>query len=66
VAEWVEKLSLLIEDAELRRSVQDSARTTVMMHHSLDNNWWNWPEAYALAVDHFREKQARTLVLARS
>jgi glycosyltransferase involved in cell wall biosynthesis len=66
VFEWVQNLSLLIEDESVRRRMADNARTTVMTHHSLDNNWWNWPEAYALAVDHFREKQARTLVLAKS
>ena len=64
VDEWVAHLSRLIESEDERRRIADEARTTVMRDHSLENNWWRWPQAYADAVEHFREKQARQLVLA--
>jgi hypothetical protein len=37
-----------------------------MTNHSLDNNWWRWPQAWGDAVEQYQDKQARTLVLARA
>jgi hypothetical protein len=64
--QWVSQLSRLIESEQLRRELQDNARTTVMTNHSLDNNWWRWPQAWGDAVEQYQDKQARTLVLARA
>ena len=63
--DWVAQLSRLIESADLRGQIQREARRTVMTHHSLENNWWRWPEAWADAAERFRAKRERQLVLAR-
>lgn len=65
VEDWVTSLSALIESEELRRRLYREARRAVLSEHSLANNWWRWPEAWTDAIDRFRERQARTLVLAR-
>lgn len=62
--QWVVQLSRLIEDEQLRRTMQRNARRTVMTEHSLENNWQNWPLAWAEILEQFRLKQARRLVLA--
>ncbi len=62
--QWVAQLSRLIEDAEFRRTIQRNARRTVMTEHSLEQNWWRWPSAWATMLDQFRAKQSRRLVLA--
>ena len=62
--EWVEALSRLIESAELRRTLRREARRKVMTEYSLENNWQNWPLAWADAVEHFKDKESRRLVLA--
>ncbi len=64
--EWVDALSRLIEDAELRRSIQREARRTVMSKYALENNWQNWLTAWSEAVESFKERQSRKLVLATS
>lgn len=54
--EWVVALSRLIESAELRNTLKRNARKSVMTDHSLENEWWKWPAAWADAVDKFRNK----------
>lgn len=64
VEELVLALSRLIEDAELRRTIQRNARRAVMEHHSLENNWWRWPEAWSDAITRFRAKPRLILASA--
>ena len=64
VDEWVNQISRLIEDAELRTRIQREARKTVVTNHSLTNNIFNWPEAWKDAIERFHEKRAAQLVLA--
>lgn len=45
--QWIEHLSALIESEELRSEINRNARRTVMTEHSLEANWWRWPEAWA-------------------
>ena len=54
--QWVEKLSILVENAELRSTLNRNARRAVVEHHSLENNWSKWPQAWAEAVDRFRSR----------
>ena len=60
--DWVDRLSQLIERAELRREIQRNARRTVMEYHSLEQNWWRWPAAWADILNIFHGKPR--LVLA--
>lgn len=52
--DWVDGLSRMIEDPAYRRSIRQSARRTVMEHHSLENNWWRWPDAWTQAIQRVR------------
>jgi len=54
--EWVTQLSRLIESYELREKINREARMNVVTNHSLEANWWRWPEAWADAVDRFRSR----------
>jgi glycosyltransferase involved in cell wall biosynthesis len=62
--EWIERLSRLVEDAGYRRALWRNARRTVMEHHSLEQNWWRWPDAWADAIERFRSKPR--LILAKA
>jgi glycosyltransferase involved in cell wall biosynthesis len=64
VDEWIEKLSILVESEELRRSVAREARRTVVTEHSLQNNVLAWPEAWKEAIEAFHDKRSRQLVFA--
>jgi len=54
--ELVVAISRLIESEELRKTLQRNARKTVMTEHSLENNWWRWPDAWEDAIERFRNK----------
>ena len=64
VEQWVQALSRLIEDAELRRTLSRNARRKVMEDHSLENNWHNWPRAWSDAIERFRAKPRLILASA--
>lgn len=61
--DWIRSLTHLIEDEDYRRQLQRAARKTVMTEHSLENNWWRWPTAWADVIDRFTASHPR-LVLA--
>jgi len=44
--EWVEKLSLLIEDASLRKKLGEAGRKTVKQHYSVEANKEKWLEVF--------------------
>lgn len=44
--EWVEKLSLLIEDATLRKTMGQTGRKTVEAHYSVEANQEKWVELF--------------------
>ena len=52
-AEWVEKMSRLVEDADLRQRMGQAARNTVEERYSLRA----WQQRY---VDHYNELIGRT------
>jgi len=54
--DWVQKLSLLVESEDLRKRLLREARRTVATDHSLENNWWRWPEAWAEVIERFRSR----------
>jgi glycosyltransferase involved in cell wall biosynthesis len=60
----VDALSRLIESEELRRTISRNARRTVMEHHSLEQNWQNWPIAWSDAIERFRAKPRLILASA--
>lgn len=54
--EWLSALSSMIESAELRRKIVRNARRTVVEQHSIESNFWRWPDAWADAIDRYRSK----------
>jgi glycosyltransferase involved in cell wall biosynthesis len=62
--QWVTALSQLIESAELRRTLLRNARKTVMTDHSLEANYWRWPQAWSDAIERFRTKPRLVLATA--
>jgi glycosyltransferase involved in cell wall biosynthesis len=64
VDQWVTALSRLIESEELRRTLSRNARRKVMEEHSLEQNWWRWPEAWSDAIERFRAKPRLVLASA--
>ena len=46
VKEWVEKLSILVEDAQLRKRLGANARTTVLEKYSVESQKENYIKAF--------------------
>lgn len=55
-AEWEAALSRLVEDAEFRRRLWRAQRRRVAQQHSLERNWWRWPEAWQTVLEDFRAR----------
>ena len=64
VDQLVDRISQLIESESLRKGMARAARTKVVTEHSLNNNLFNWPEAWKDAIERFQEKRSRQLVLS--
>jgi glycosyltransferase involved in cell wall biosynthesis len=56
--EWEAALSRLIEDAALRRRLWRAQRRRVAREHSLEVNWWRWPEAWSRIIETYRSQPA--------
>lgn len=52
VSDWVHYLSRMVEDTLFRRSVRETARRQVMEQHTIQKNWWRWPEAWLQVLEY--------------
>jgi glycosyltransferase involved in cell wall biosynthesis len=50
-AEWECQLARLLEDEDLRRRLWRAQRRRVASQHSLEHNWWRWPQAWASILE---------------
>ena len=62
--EWEHALVRLMEDAELRRRFLRAQRQRVVSQHSLQREWWRWPNAWAAILEQFRARAPRLVTLA--
>ena len=53
--QWVQALSVLIENEQLRRNLQQAARGVVIANYSLENHWRGWVAAWARILDDKRK-----------
>lgn len=64
--QWIERLCLLWDDAELRRRLSDAGRRYVEVHHSWDACLSPWTEWLASGVEETTRKCESSTVRARS
>jgi glycosyltransferase involved in cell wall biosynthesis len=48
---WSEAIQLLIDNPELRRTMQSANRQLMIDHYSLERNVWRWPMAWAAIAE---------------
>jgi len=53
--EWEHQLARLIEHRDLRRRLWHAQRRRVTLH-SLEANWWRWPQAWQRIINQFRAR----------
>lgn len=58
VDDWVESLSLLIEDYSHRRQVAKAMLAKLRKHHNLENQAWRWVAAWNELIEVAQAKQA--------
>jgi glycosyltransferase involved in cell wall biosynthesis len=54
--EWEHALARLVEDAGLRRRLRRAQRHRLACEHSLEQNWWRWPNAWAAILERYRAR----------
>lgn len=53
--EWINQVSLLIENAELRRNLAEESYRHDFEHFNLDKDCWNWERAYMKCLENFND-----------
>lgn len=65
VDDWVEYLSLLVEDYTHRKEMAKRLLAKVRKEHSLENHAWRWVEAWTDLIQQFRNKQRSQILLPK-
>jgi hypothetical protein len=60
--EWEAALARLLEDPPLRQELQRAQKRRIYQRHSLEQNWHNWPLAWAEIRQEAQEREAARLV----
>lgn len=45
--EWEQQLGRLIESPALRQQINTNAQASIVARHSMQQQWWRWPEAWS-------------------